>query len=73
MTKSKCFNYQCKKASRTNQEKHKIYEMKMIKWNDKSVDTRNQRSLYYKGNCQIHQEIFYQSRKDYEKIAIDNV
>ena len=31
MTRLKCLNYQCGKASGTNQEKHKIYETKMIK------------------------------------------
>ena len=28
----------------------------MIKWNDKSVDARNQRSLYCGRNCQAYQK-----------------
>ena len=59
--------------SETSQEKHKIYETKMIKWNDQSVDVRNQRSLYCERDRQIHQKIFYQSWKDHEKIATDNI
>ena len=46
MTKLKYFNYQCRKASETSQKKHKIYETKIIKWNNESVDARNQKLLY---------------------------
>ena len=73
MTRLKCLNYQCGKASGTNQEKHKIYETKMIKWDDESVDIRNQKSSCYGRDRQARQKIFYQFRKDHEKIAIDNI
>ena len=41
MTRLKNFDYQCEKASETGQEKHKIYETKMIRWNDELIDARN--------------------------------
>ena len=59
MTKFKCFHYQWKKASETNQEKHKVYEMKMIRRNNELINARDQKSLCCKRDCQIHQEIFY--------------
>ena len=73
MTRLKCFNYQCEKISETSQEKHKIYETKMIKWNDESVDVRDQRLLCCEWDCQVHQQIFYQFQKDHEKIATDSI
>ena len=73
MTRFKCFNYQCGKASKTTQEKYKIFKTKMIRWNNESVNVRDQRSLYCERDRQTHQKIFYQSRKDYEKIATDNI
>ena len=73
MTRLKCLNDQCEKASETSQEKHKIYETKMIKWNDESIDARNQRSSCCERDHQARQRIFYRFRKDHEKIAIDNI
>ena len=73
MTKFKCFNYQYKKAWETNQEKHRIYETKMIRWNNESIDARNQKSSYCERDCQVHQKIFYQFWKDHEKIVTDNI
>ena len=73
MIKLKYFNYQCGKASETNQKKHKIYKTKMVKWNDESIDARDQKSSCCERGCQVHQKIFYQFRKDHEKIAIDNI
>ena len=45
MTRLKYFHDQCEKASETNQRKYKIYETKIIKWNDELVDARGQKSL----------------------------
>ena len=73
MIRFKYFNYQCEKVSRTSQEKHKIYETKLIKWNDESVDARNQKSSCCERDRQTHQEIFYQFRKDHKKIVTDNI
>ena len=72
MTRFKYLNYQCEKASKTSQKKHKIYETKMIRWNNESVDTRNQESSCCERDRQARQEIFYQFRKNYEKIATDS-
>ena len=60
MIKLKCLNYQCEKASRTNQEKYKIYETKIIKWNNESVDARDQKSSCCERDRQTCQKIFYQ-------------
>ena len=73
MTRLKCLNYQCGKTLKTDQEKHKIYKTKMIRWNDKSINVRNQKSSCYERDRQAHQEIFYQFRKNHEKIATDNI
>ena len=73
MTKFKCFHDQCGKASETSQKKHKIYETKMIRLNGESIDARNQRSSCCERDRQARQEIFYQFRKDHEKIATDNI
>ena len=45
----------------------------MIKWNSESTDVRNQKSSYCERDRQAHQKIFYQFRKDQEKIVIDNI
>ena len=73
MTKLKYFNYQCGKTSETSQKKHKIYETKMMKWNDESVDVRNQKLSCCKRDSQAHQKIFYQFQNDHEKIVTDNI
>ena len=73
MIRLECFNDQCKKASKTNQEKDKIYETKMIRWNDESIDVRDQKSSCCERDRQARQEIFYRFRKDHEKIAIDSI
>ena len=47
--------------------------MKMIKWNNESVDARNQRSSCYERDYPAHQKIFYQFQKDHEKVIINNI
>ena len=47
--------------------------MKMIKWNDESIDARDQRLSCCERNRQAYQEIFYQFWKKHKKIATDNI
>ena len=44
----------------------------MIKWNGELVDAWNQKLLCCERDRQVHQEIFYQFRKDHEKITTDS-
>ena len=59
--------------SETSQKKYKIYETKMTRWNDESIDVRNQKSSCYERDYQAHQKLFYQFQKDHEKIIINNI
>ena len=42
----------------------------MIKWNDESIDARNQKSSYCERDRQARQEIFYQSRKIMKRLQL---
>ena len=45
----------------------------MIKSNDESVNSRNQRSSCRERDRQAHQKIIYQFQEDHEKIATDRI